>query len=44
MRLAEWDALAAMVLDANRSIAPRNLPGNIRAQKTGEQLTLARLK
>jgi hypothetical protein len=33
-----------MVLDPDPLAAPRNLPGNIRAQKTGEQLTLTRLK
>jgi tRNA(Ile)-lysidine synthase len=43
MGFAEWDALAALVLDGNVSPASLNLPGNIRAQKTGEQLTLSRL-
>ena len=43
MGFAEWDVLAGMVLDPDPRIAPRNLPGNIRAQKTGEQLTLTRL-
>jgi tRNA(Ile)-lysidine synthase len=40
---AEWDALAGLALDAAKSPPPLNLPGNIRAQKTGEQLSLARL-
>jgi tRNA(Ile)-lysidine synthase len=44
MGFAEWDALAGMVLDPDRLAPPRNLPGNIRAQKTGEQLTLTRLE
>jgi tRNA(Ile)-lysidine synthase len=44
MGFAEWDALAGMALDPDPLIPPRNLPGNIRAQKTGEQLKLARLK
>jgi tRNA(Ile)-lysidine synthase len=33
MGFAEWDALAGMVLDPDPLTAPRNLPGNIRAQK-----------
>jgi tRNA(Ile)-lysidine synthase len=44
MGFAEWDALAGMTLDPDPIPAPRNLPGNIRAKKTGEQLTLTRLE
>jgi hypothetical protein len=43
MGFAEWDALAGMALDPDRLAPSRNLPGNIRAQKAGEQLTLTRL-
>lgn len=43
MGFAEWDALACLILDSGKSPSPLNLPDSIRAQKTGEQLTLARL-
>lgn len=43
MGFAEWDALAGLIVDQSKSPPPLNLPGNIRAQKTGEQLSLARL-
>jgi tRNA(Ile)-lysidine synthase len=43
MSFAEWDALAGLVLEPAESPPALNLPGNIRAQKTREQLTLARL-
>jgi tRNA(Ile)-lysidine synthase len=44
MGFAEWDALAAMVLDRNVSASQRNFPGRVVAQQTGEQLSLARLR
>ncbi len=43
MGFAEWDALAGLIVDQSKSPRAINLPGNIRAQKTGEQLSLARL-
>ena len=43
MGFAEWDSLAGLILDPAKSPPPLHLPGNIRAQKTGEQLSLARL-
>jgi tRNA(Ile)-lysidine synthase len=43
MGFAEWDALAAMVLDRNVSASQRNFNGRVVAQQTGEQLSLARL-
>jgi tRNA(Ile)-lysidine synthase len=43
MGFSEWDALATLIFERAKSPPPLNLPGNIRAQKAGEQLTLARL-
>ncbi len=43
MGFTEWDSLASIALDHSPASRSLNLPGNIRAQKTGEQLTLARL-
>jgi tRNA(Ile)-lysidine synthase len=44
MGFAEWDALAAMVLDRNASAAQRSFPGRVVARQTGERLLLARLR
>jgi hypothetical protein len=44
MGFAEWNALAEMVVHRSREAPQRILPGQIAAQKTGEQLSLARLR